>query len=274
MASSIWAVVPAAGSGSRMGATIPKQYLPLQQSTVIECTLSRLLSVSVIEGIVVVVDDETAFRKTMEAGRLAPSIPVITVSGGETRTHSVLNGLEYLRKRDNREHSVLVHDAARPCVRSADIELLLERCAGSDDGGLLAVPVYDTLKRGDENDRVSGTINRVRAWRAATPQLFDRSKLIAALHQAMRSGITLTDEASAMESAGFRPRLVPCVADNIKITESADLALANVILQAQQQVSDDSGDGASAVGHGVDTSQQIEQGQSAVPETVIHNQAG
>lgn len=268
MADSIWAVVPAAGSGSRMGATIPKQYLPLQQSTVIECTLSRLLSVRTIDGIVVVVDDETAFRKTMERSRLDPVIPIVTVSGGATRTHSVLNGLEYLKKRDSGEHNVLVHDAARPCVRASDIERLLERCAGSADGGLLAVPVYDTLKRGDENDRVSGTIDRVRAWRAATPQLFDRAKLIEALHQAMNSGVTLTDEASAMESVGFRPRLVPCVADNIKITESADLALANVILQAQQQAEIDAG-----ISSGSDA-QKRAQGQSVSPQPAIQNQVG
>ena len=235
MADAIWAVVPAAGSGSRMGAPVPKQYLPLQQSTVIECTLARLLSVTCIEGIVVVVDDEAIFRATMKDSAINADIPVHTVMGGDTRTRSVLNGLQYLQKLDSREHSVLVHDAARPCVRVGDINLLVDRCADTTDGGLLAVPVYDTLKRGDENDRVSGTINRVRAWRAATPQLFNGSLLINALQSAMQTGVTLTDEASAMESSGYQPRLVPCVADNIKITESADLALANVILQAQLQ---------------------------------------
>jgi 2-C-methyl-D-erythritol 4-phosphate cytidylyltransferase len=234
MDNTIWAVVPAAGCGSRMGASIPKQYLPLQQSTVLECTLSRLLSVRFIDGIVVVVDDETSFRNTMSNSELSAHIPIRTVIGGDTRTQSVLNGLLYLQQQHEGDHTVLVHDAARPCVRSDDIEKLVERCAESDDGGLLAVPMYDTLKRGDESDRVSGTIDRVRAWRAATPQLFSRNLLIDALHQAMRTGVTLTDEASAMENAGYRPLLVPCVADNIKITESADLAMANVILQAQE----------------------------------------
>lgn len=245
MADNIWAVVPAAGSGSRMGASMPKQYLPLQQSTVIECTLQRLLAVSAIEGIVVVVDDEAAFQSVIRKSLLKPGIPVRTVVGGDTRTQSVLHGLQYLQKMDDRDGSVLVHDAARPCVRTKDIELLIERCAGDKDGGLLAVPVYDTLKRSDENDRVSGTIDRVRAWRAATPQLFNRSSLIDALLDAMRGRVTLTDEASAMENAGYQPCLVPCVADNIKITESADLALANIILQAQLQAQ---GDGCEASG--------------------------
>lgn len=235
MAEKVWAVVPAAGCGSRMGASIPKQYLPLQQSTVIECTLSRLLAVNSITGIVVVVDDEAYFRRNVDRGLLDSDIAVHTVLGGDTRTQSVLNGLQHLCKLGNGECSVLVHDAARPCVRVQDIDLLLDRCVGSNDGGLLAVPVYDTLKRSDENDRVCGTINRVRAWRAATPQLFRISVLVEALAGAMQTGSVLTDEASAMESAGYQPRLVPCVADNIKITEASDLALANVILQAQQQ---------------------------------------
>jgi len=260
MANATWAVVPAAGSGSRMGASLPKQYLPLQHSTVIECTLDRLVSVKAIEGIVVVVDDEAAFHATMSKSQFKSNIPMRIVRGGETRTQSVLNGLQFLRELDDREHSVLVHDAARPCVRTCDVELLIERCAETEDGGLLAVPVYDTLKRSDENDRVSGTIDRVRAWRAATPQLFNRSLLIDALLSAMRDGLTLTDEASAMESAGYRPRLVPCVADNIKITESADLALANVILQAQQQAQNTS-------------AESVRKSSVLTPQAVIHSQA-
>lgn len=238
----VWAVVPAAGSGSRMGASTPKQYLPLRQSTVIECTLHRLLSVKCIAGIVVAVDDDASFRNVVKDRSLCSSVPLHTVVGGDTRTQSVSNALQYLGNLESREYTVLVHDAARPCVRVSDIELLVDRCANSVDGGLLAIPVVDTLKRGDESDRVSGTIDRARAWRAATPQLFKLSVLVEALNDATRlqgavAGAfagTLTDEASAMENAGYRPQLIPCEADNIKITQAADLALANVILQAQQ----------------------------------------
>ncbi len=228
-----WCVVPAAGSGSRMGADIPKQYLPLAGRSVIEHTLDTLFSCSRLSGVVLAVsadDGRWAEIRPRYAGRRLEC-----VSGGAERGHSVLNALRHLAGHADPGDWVLVHDAARPCVRLADIETLIAALQDDADGGLLGVPVSDTMKRVDRDGRISATVDRTSLWHAQTPQMFRLGPLQAALEQALEQGATVTDEASAMERAGCRPRMVPGHADNIKITVPAHLALAEFYLQERER---------------------------------------
>jgi len=225
-----WAIVPAAGSGSRMGATRPKQYLQLGDRTVLEHTLDTLLAVEALAGVVLVVASDDSVWESIRP-RYAGQ-PLEVVNGGAERCHSVLNGLDVLAGKAAGDDWVLVHDAARPCVRRDDIRTLLASLDADCDGGLLGVPVADTMKRVDANGQVIATVDRGGLWHALTPQVFRLEPLRTALRQAIADGRLVTDEASAMEQAGYRPRMVPGHRDNIKITLPADLALAAFYLQA------------------------------------------
>jgi len=226
-----WAIVPAAGAGKRMDTDTPKQYLPLGDKTVLECTLDTLLSCQRFAGVILVLspgDERWAgiqHRYTKQ--------PLDTVTGGAERCHSVLNGLDYLAARTRDDDWALVHDAARPCVRIEDIERLITTLEGTSEGGLLGVPVADTMKRVNGDDCISGTVDRKGLWHAYTPQMFRVGMLRATLQQAIDRGQQVTDEASAMELAGYRPRLVQGSRDNIKITVPSDLALAAFYLQSR-----------------------------------------
>jgi 2-C-methyl-D-erythritol 4-phosphate cytidylyltransferase len=226
----IYAVVPAAGAGSRMGAEIPKQYLMLAGQTVLEHSLDVLLACERIATVVLVLsaDDERwpEIRGRYRDGR------VETVNGGAERCHSVLNGLEHLAGTAGVDDWVLVHDAARPCVRQQDIEMLMTRLEDHEVGGLLGVPVADTMKQVDSDSMILKTVERDGLWRALTPQMFRLGPLRDALQQAIASGVMVTDDASAMEMAGYRARMVEGQADNIKITRPADLQLAEFYLQS------------------------------------------
>ena len=156
-------------------------------------------------------------------------------TGGSERAITVLHGLRALAQYAGANDWVLVHDAARPCVRHADIQALLTAVEGHSDGGLLAVPVSDTLKRADRSGCVDETVTRAGLWRALTPQVFPLAALTSAIECALRDGVEVTDEASAMEHDGAHPRLVHAHADNIKITVPDDLALAEMFLQAQER---------------------------------------
>jgi 2-C-methyl-D-erythritol 4-phosphate cytidylyltransferase len=157
------------------------------------------------------------------------------VNGGAERCHSVLNGLDMLAGKAAPDDWVLVHDAARPCVRRDDIRALISAVSADSDGGLLGVPVADTMKRVTADGRVAATVDRGGLWHALTPQMFRLEPLRAAMLQAITSHSLVTDEASAMELAGYRPLMVQGHRDNIKITLPADLALAAFYLQAGQQ---------------------------------------
>lgn len=222
-----WAVVPAAGVGRRMGAAIPKQYLPLAGRTVIEHTLDTLMSHPRIDGAVVAVGTGDSWWKTM---RLDTAKPLMQVAGGMERGHSVLNALHALAERAAPDDWVLVHDAVRPCLRHADIDLLIDTLHDDPVGGLLALPVRDTLKRADPTGRVSMTVDRSHLWHALTPQMFRLRVLTRALHQALEQGLAVTDEASALEAMKLAPRLVEGHAANIKITQPEDLLLAELFL--------------------------------------------
>jgi len=216
-----------------MGADVPKQYLQLGAQSVLEHTLDRLLECERIAGVVLVLAAADEFWPAIEARYAGRN--VATVTGGAERCHSVLNGLDHLAATAGPDDWVLVHDAARPCVRTADIARLMDALGDGDQGGLLGVPVADTMKRVDAGLRVTATVERAGMWHALTPQMFRVGALRSALQQAIAAHCLVTDEAGAMELAGHRPRMVEGHRDNIKITLPADLALAAFYLQAGQR---------------------------------------
>lgn len=227
-----WAVVPAAGVGRRMGCTIPKQYLEVQGQPVLEHALGRLLSHPRISAVYVALSPHDVWwPKT----RFADHPNVHALIGGEERCHSVLRALETLMERAAADDWVLVHDAARPCLRAADIDRLIDTVVDHPVGGLLGMPVRDTMKRTDVEGRIESTIAREGLWHAFTPQMFRLGSLHQALTEALEQGALVTDEAAAMELAGWRPQMVEGHPDNIKITRGADLALAGFYLAQQER---------------------------------------
>ena len=226
-----WAVVPAAGKGTRMGVAMPKQYLSLNGSPVIVHTLSRLLSHPRISGLALAVaaDDDQ-----WSALKFSHEKPLKVVHGGGERYHSVLNALETLPAMGaSAQDWVLVHDATRPCIRGSDIDRLIAAVNEDDRGGLLGVPVADTIKRCDAHRSVVATVDRSALWRALTPQMFRLDLLRNALRALDEKGTMVTDDASAMEHAGYHPLMVEGHADNIKITRPEDLKLAALYLEMQ-----------------------------------------
>ncbi len=225
-----WAVVPAAGAGRRMGASTPKQFLALGQRMVLEHSLESLWSAMVLDGLVLVSHGHPALASLME--RYFEQ-NLIRADGGRERCHSVLNGLNALSEFAQADDWVLVHDAARPCVRQQDLRLLIDTLAGHAVGGLLGIPVHDTMKKADAQGVIIETVERDPLWHAHTPQMFRYGLLQAALVKALANGYEVTDESSAMEHAGHRPLMVEGHADNIKITRPEDLPLAEYFLQQQ-----------------------------------------
>jgi 2-C-methyl-D-erythritol 4-phosphate cytidylyltransferase len=219
-----WLVVPAAGSGRRMGAQTPKQYLTLAGATVVEHALAPFLDDVRCRGAVVALAPDDSRWASLPIAR-DPKLR--TVAGGAERRDSVAAGLAALRAHGAADGDwVLVHDAARPCLARADLERLLAALPASPDGALLATPVADTLKRSDDAGRSAGTVDRRGLWRALTPQ----AAPLALLQQALAGAADATDEASALEGIGRRPRLVPGATTNVKVTEAADLEFARLVL--------------------------------------------
>lgn len=225
-----WAVVPAAGVGKRVAAGRPKQYLPLAGKMVIEHSLERVLSHPAIEGVVVAVGPDDRYWTDV---RIDSPKRIVCASGGRERCDSVLNALRILAEQIGPEDWAVVHDAARPCLASEDLDLLIASLADDPVGGILATPVRDTMKRDDRAGRIAHTEDRAGLWHALTPQMFRLGALTAALEQAEADGYVVTDEASAMEHVGLNPRLVEGRADNLKITRPEDLALAEFYLSRE-----------------------------------------
>jgi len=221
----LYAIVPAAGIGSRMKAELPKQYLKLHNKTILEHTVDKLLAHSRIDKIIIAVSEGDEYFSKLS---LAKNENVIRVAGGKERAESVLSGLNYLLNEvvGVSDSWVLVHDAARPCVSTLDIDKLIREVSLSDIGGILAAPVRDTMKRSDKMGAIKETISRESLWHALTPQMFKVQSLRNALFSALAAGIAITDEASAMEWSGVQPKLVVGRSDNLKITQPEDLALA------------------------------------------------
>lgn len=221
-----WAVVPAAGRGLRAGGEVPKQYRMLHGRTLLEHSLRALLAHPGVAGLVVVV---AAGDPHWPGWRELDGRPVRVATGGAQRADSVLAGLRALPDEVGDEDQVLVHDAARPCLSRAEIERLL--AAGGRDGALLGLPVADTLKRVGASGRVAATVPRDGLWRALTPQCFPKRRLMQALQAAAAAGQVITDEAMAMEQAGFAPVMVEGMASNIKVTKPGDFQLAEYLLR-------------------------------------------
>lgn len=222
-----WAVVPAAGTGSRMSADIPKQYLQIAGKTILEHTIERLITHPKIDGVVVAVSADDIWWESLTFNT---NKPVIKTLGGEQRCHSVKNALYEVSRHGNDRDWVLVHDAARPCLRHEDLDRLFMQLSAHMVGGLLAYPVKDTMKKADDKKRVAETIDRTGLWHALTPQMFRLYLLRDALNKAIESGVLVTDEASAVEYAGHQPKLVEGHADNIKITTPDDIPMADCFL--------------------------------------------
>lgn len=218
-----WAVIPAAGGGSRMGQARPKQYLNLRGRALLEWSLAPFLDTGWIDGVVLVLAKSDGDYAKLPVAR-HPKI--VTTIGGAARAESVLAGLESVANRTQGfdEVYVLVHDAARPCLDWSDLERLRDE-ADDKHGGLLAMPVTDTLKKGKKG-KVAGTLDRSLVWRAQTPQLFRLDLLRQALRECQEHNLEVTDEASAMERAGYKPRLIRGRESNLKVTYPEDLLLA------------------------------------------------
>ena len=230
----IWAVLPAAGIGRRMGSSIPKQYLSIDGAPLILHSLRRLSAVKKIKKIVVVIHPEDSRWAELEKSiKEEFGNRIITVMGGGERYQSVLNGLTALTEFAGKDDWVLVHDAVRPCVRTSDIENLIQKASLHSIGGLLGSPVDNTLKRVDKELTVIETVDRESYWNALTPQMFRFAQLKESIQTVVVSGEQVTDEAAAMEVAGFKPIMIAGQKDNIKITVEADLVLASQILKNQ-----------------------------------------
>ena len=227
-----WAVVPGAGTGTRMQAAKAKQYLPIEGLAVADHTLQRLLAVTVLDTIVVALRADDRDWSGLDC---AAHTRIETVIGGVDRCQSVLNALASIAPRAQPQDWVLVHDIARPCVRVSDIDRLIATLSDHPIGGLLAQPVFDTLKRVDQRGDIAQTLDRKSIWRAQTPQLFRFDPLYRAMQLAAASVDAVTDEAAAMERAGYCPRIVPGSDDNIKVTCKGDLALAGYYLYRQRE---------------------------------------
>jgi 2-C-methyl-D-erythritol 4-phosphate cytidylyltransferase len=217
------AMVPAAGSGSRMGGELPKQYLPLAGRPMLYHTLAALCECAEIATVFVVLAPGDALFHSHDWSRFGDKLQPL-YCGGVTRAQSVTNGL--LAAELEADDWVLVHDAARPCLAQADLQKLLAELRDDEIGGLLAVPVADTLKRADMNHRVARTEDRAGLWQAQTPQMFRAGLLLRALQSAPQ----VTDEASAVEAMGLQPKLVESGQANFKVTYPQDMKLAELIL--------------------------------------------
>ncbi len=222
-----WAIIPAAGIGTRMKADVPKQYLMLGGQTILERVVNLFSSHAHIEKVVVVLH-----AKDHEWQQLKLSHPekVLTVIGGQERVHSVLLGLDFLRDFADKNDFVLVHDAARPCLKSDDISRLIDALKNHTVGGLLGLPVADTLKKVNAENDVENTVSREGVWHAQTPQCFRYALLKSSIEKTLLDNHIITDESSAMEYAGFKSKIVIGNRCNIKITFPEDVLVAEKLL--------------------------------------------
>jgi 2-C-methyl-D-erythritol 4-phosphate cytidylyltransferase len=206
-----------------MGGAVPKQYLPLNGRLVIDHTLERLLAHPRVETVCVALAAGDHF---WPRSAFVDDPRVLRVAGGRERCHSVRNALATLERLAAAGDWLLVHDAARPCLQRRDVDRLLQALQGHAVGGLLGVPVRDTMKRTNTQGAVVETVCREGLWHAYTPQMFRFALLKAALDRVLEQGALVTDDASAMELAGYQPLLIEGSEDNIKITRPRDLDLA------------------------------------------------
>ncbi len=229
-----WVIIPAAGSGQRMQADCPKQYLMINHKTIFEHTLAIFDQADWVDAVVVVLADSDPYWPAVKQNLTNYSVPLYEVTGGKERCHSVLNAMQHLQQHASAQDWVLVHDAARPCVSRQDISQLMSVLKNEEVGGLLASPVKDTIKQSDDSGRVLTTVARADLWRALTPQMFRFGLLYKALQEALmdhNATTHITDDASAIEQLGYKPLLVEGRSDNIKITTADDMVAAEAYLR-------------------------------------------
>jgi len=227
----IFAIIPAAGQGTRMGEAVPKQYIPIAGQPMMFHSITALAAISRIERVYVVLSPLDRHWGQHDWSVLPDKIEAI-FAGGARRSESVMNALFTLEKQISKDDWILVHDAARPCLSRELIEQFLDEVGEDPVGGLLAIPVADTIKSADENQRVAATVPRLNLWRAQTPQMF-RYEL---LRKGLQAKPDATDESQAVESIGYNaPRLVQGDELNIKVTFTADLVLAEMIMQLRKR---------------------------------------
>ena len=223
----IWALIPAAGIGTRMKSELPKQYLEIDGKTILEHSLSKFLEHPSIDKVVVALHpNDNHWAKI----KIANHSKIITVEGGATRAESVLNGLKAIQQQHQQEDWVMVHDAARPCLDAGSIDALIQAGNESKHGAILAIPSVDTVKLANANQTIDKTLNREQIWLAQTPQYFPVQTLADAIETGLEQGLAITDEASAIEAQGMHPALVIGTRKNIKVTEPEDMMLASVWL--------------------------------------------
>ncbi|WWO98615.1 MAG: 2-C-methyl-D-erythritol 4-phosphate cytidylyltransferase [Candidatus Dasytiphilus stammeri] len=233
----ITAIVPAAGIGKRMQLSYPKQYLTINGKTILEYALAMLLEHPVINRIIIVLNSNDKWFKSLPLPRNMKNIT--TIIGDNTRAGSVMAGLQAINKdlaaEEEESTWILIHDAVRPCLHRTDLDRLLSIRTVNSIGGILVTPVRDTIKRSELNRSIiSYTITRNNLWHALTPQLFPLILLRKCLQQAFKNNRELTDDSSALEYCGYHPSLIIGRGDNIKITYQEDIDLAKFYIQKQK----------------------------------------
>ncbi len=225
-----WAVIPAAGIGERVGSSIPKQYLQIAGRTILEHAINPFIRNHRIAGITVALHPHDVHFEMLDIKSSSDKVHIVT--GGDTRAHSVLNALDSFEAKLDENDFVLVHDAARPCLMMSDLDQLMDVCIQHEVGGIIGSRVTDTIKH-VENNNIVNTLDRENIWRAYTPQMFRLVILRSAIQKALKDKIGITDEASALEYAGYQPCMVEGDARNIKVTTAEDISLAETFLQQE-----------------------------------------
>jgi len=250
-----WLIIPAAGVGVRVGGDLPKQYCVIHGKTILEHTIESFLNIAQLKGIIVALHAEDQFFSTLS---IAKHPLVKTVTGGKERADSVFNALHPLV--DKNDDWVLVHDAARPCVQAQDVVAMLNSLGTSDIGGIMAVPVGDTIKSVNSENEIVRTEDRRALWQAQTPQMFRLPLLRTALLSAREKNALITDEASAIELLGYKPQVFAGKRSNIKITLPEDLVMAASLLKENSM---NVQTGLSKIGHGFDVHRFAEESANA-----------
>ena len=222
-----WVIIPAAGTGQRMGGAIPKQYVSVCGKTVIEHTIDNFIDRKEIESICVSISKSDKYWSTLP---ISKNKKIITTVGGSERYQSVYNGLSAIKDEADNDDWVLVHDAVRPCLTKSVIDRLITEISSDVVGGILALPCTETMKRINNSNEVEETINRQTAWRAQTPQMFKYKKLLLAIEKVIDENIFITDEAMAMEFSNYKPVVILGDENNIKITHKIDLKQLELFL--------------------------------------------
>ena len=224
------AIIPAAGDSSRYSGEVPKQFLKVDGRTVLELSIKPLLDFSECLGVCVLVPSEDQYHKALE---IKDNPKIFLAEGGTSRIDSVSKGVKFWQQSELSYDYILIHDAARPCLRSSDVQQLLDSIDSEVDGVVLGVPCSDTIKKvSAEGSLVLNTLDRSKLWRAFTPQIFRKEVL---QKNALEENIEkeFTDEASLVEANGGKLKMVKGFEDNIKLTFSEDLGLIKSILSSQ-----------------------------------------